>query len=115
MKLIWVNLFIIMVLFSSLKSYGYRWSGEPECISLTKEHLHAILENPKSPTIVGKYKLSLKTPCTTSCGEDCIVLLHGYEEALLINPVDDEFDNYGTCVYHLGANDHIHVAIEKIK
>jgi hypothetical protein len=106
---------LIMTLFSMANVYGYRHIGYPECMALSKGHLHAMLEDPQKSVTIGQYRLSLKTPCSSSCGEDCGLLLHGYEEATLINPVDDEFDIYGTCVYHLGANDHIHVAVEKIR
>jgi hypothetical protein len=116
MKLSWISILSAVILFLSVKAYGNKYGyWEPDCMALTKGHLHDMLESPEKSTTIGKYRLSLKTPCTTSCGQDCSVLLHGYEEARLINPVDDEFDNYGTCVYHLGANDHIHVAVQKIK
>lgn len=116
MKLSWISILSTVILLSSVKAYGNKYLyWEPDCMALTKGHLHDMLESSGKSTIVGRYRLSLKTPCNSSCGEDCIVLLHGYEEAGLINPVDNEFDSYGTCVYNLGANDHIHVAVEKIK
>ncbi len=106
MKLKWFVILAITVLFQSSQM-----SANTKCVALTKSHLHALIDSAQKSITLGKHKLELKNVCNSSCGEDCDLLLHGYEDATIINPVDEDPDIFGTCVYRLGANDHMHVKV----